>query len=607
MMMPRATSRKNMHSPGMEEIERSESKRVRRAIVVVDVVESVRLMQAYEDDVIKRWRGFIAEVCAEVLPQNGGRLVKGLGDGMLLEFGSSPAAAKASAEMHTRIQRRNIAREIAASLYLRVGAHMADVVVDELDVYGAGVNLAARLSGLASPGETVVSSDFRDGLAPGLDAEAEDLGECQLKNIEGTTRAFRLGGSQTAIVLPSFDTYWEQRPTFAVLPLETAANDLDAELVADVLTDQIIHDLSLSGVWRVISRLTMTAFRGRNPKLDELQRHLKPTWLLSGRCRLKGDRVQASLELADARSGTVLWSKLLEDHKDTLLHIDGALGAQLVESMLGSIFNFELQRSRTHPLPTLASHTLLLSAVALMHRLSKPDFMRGRALLEHLCERHPRAPEPQAWFAKWHVMRVAQGWSADPQADAQAGRQRAQRALNERSDHALGLAVDGLVAGFLMQDLALSEQRYEAAIAANPNESLAWLFRSALHAYRDEGASAAHAAQTALHLSPLDPIRYYYDSFAAHAMLAAGQLPEAIALAQRSLRANSTHVPTHRSLAIAQILAGEANAARTSVKRLLQLSPQYTIDQFISRYPGRDSAFAKTCVQALKEAGLPTQ
>jgi tetratricopeptide (TPR) repeat protein len=238
--------------------------------------------------------------------------------------------------------------------------------------------------------------------------------------------------------------------------------------------------------------------------------------------------------------------------------IDGPLGAQIVESITGAIFDFELHRSRTQPLPTLASHTLLFSAVTLMHRLSRQDFSRAQALLEHLCERHPRTPEPHAWYAKWHVMKVVGGFSSDPAADAAAGRACANRALDERSDHALGLAVDGLVAGFLQGDLNLSQRRYEAAIAANPNEALAWLFMSALHAYRDRGPEAAQAAQTALHLSPLDPIHYYYDSFAAHAMLAAGRLEEAIALARRSLRANGTHMPTHRSLAVALVLSGRS-------------------------------------------------
>ena len=130
---------------------------------------------------------------------------------------------------------------------------------------------------------------------------------------------------------------------------------------------------------------------------------------------------------------------------------------------------------------------------------------------------------------------------------------------------------------------------------------------SALHAYRDRGPEAAQAARTALHLSPLDPIRYFYDSFAAHAMLAAGHLDEAIALAQRSLRSNTTHMPTHRSLAIALAMDGQMEAARKAVLELRRVDPKYSIAMFQTRYSGRGTAFAERCADALRAAGLPTQ
>lgn len=580
---------------------------VRRAILVVDIVESVRLMQAFEADVIDRWRRFVSEVRQDVLPKSTGRLVKSLGDGMLLEFAAAPTAAAVAADLHRRMASYNKDCPDAAAIHLRVGVHMADVLSDDLDVYGAGVNLAARLCQLASPGETVASAEFRADLVEDLDGEAEDLGECELKNIQGTVRAFRLGPHAPPLSLPGFDTLWRERPSFAVLPLQTDTHDHDAEVVAEVIVDQVIHELSLCGVWRVISRLSMVAFRGRNPTLDEIAQHLKPTWVVSGRCRVLQDRVRVSLEATDVRSASVLWSEVVEARKDELLHIEGALGTRIVESMVRAIFSFELQRSRAQALPTLTSHTLLLSAIALMHRVSQQDFLRGRGLLEHLCERHRRAPEPHAWFAKWHVMRVVQGWADDVEREATAARECARLALEEQSDHALGLAVDGLIAGLLRKDLSLSRQRYEAAIAANPNEALAWLFKSALHAYCDEGAQAATAAETALRLSPLDPIRYFYDSFAAHAMVAAGRAQDAILLAERSLRSHGSHIPTHRTLVVAQMLAGRPDDAQRSAQRLMSLSPNYSVSTFLRGYPGSDSALAARSAAALREAGLPAQ
>lgn len=603
MWMRTTISTRNM--AGQEEAGPSTLTAVSRAIVVVDVVESVRLVQAFEADVIDRWRRFVAEVRQQMLPAQGGRLVKSLGDGMLLEFDSSPKAAAVAVELHRRVAAYNLGRSAEAAIYLRIGAHTAEVFSDELDVYGAGVNLAARLCGLAAPGETVASADFRADLVEGLDPEVHDLGECELKHIRGSVRAFRLGKPAAHAHLPAFDTLWQERPTFAVLPLHVDAHDLEAGMIAEVVCDQVIHELSLCGEWRVISRLSMVAFKGRNASLEEVAQHLKPTWVVSGRCRVIESRVRFSLEVADVRTSSVIWNEVVEGSKAELLQTEGTMGARIVESMLRAIFNFELQRSRTSALPTLNSHTLLFAAIALMHRVSAQDFMRGRGLLEQLCERHPRAPEPHAWFAKWHVMNVVQGWADDIPSAAQAGQRCAQRALDERSDHALGLAVDGLIAGLLHKNLDHSLRSYEAAIAANHNESLAWLFMSALHAYCDRGPEAAAAAEIAMRLSPLDPIRYFYDSFAAHAMLAADRTTDAILLAQRSLRANGSHIPTHRTLAIAQALAGQAQEARHSVARLLQVAPQYSVSDFLKRYPGSDSALALRSAQALKDSGLP--
>jgi adenylate cyclase len=605
MWMPALPDVDTMNEPDGE-VSWPELHRVRRALLVVDVVESVRLLQAYEADVIDRWRRFVGEVRDRVLPGRGGRLVKSLGDGMLIEFEEVTEAVATASELHARIGAYNAGRDLSAEIHLRAGVHLADVVSDELDVYGAGVNLAARLAGLATPGSTVVSADVRDHLLPGLDPEAEDLGECQLKNIAGTVRAFRIRGELVEPALPTFDTFWDERPTIAVLPFETRARDANSAVVGEILADQVIRDLSVNSAWRVISRLSTMGMRGRHIGLSQLQQQLKLNYVTSGRCRVVGDVVQVSVELAHASSASVVWTGIVEGKKSDVLMVDGPLGARIVDSITGAIFDFEVKRSRSQPLPTLASHTLLFSAVALMHRLSKNDFQRARTLLEHLCERHPRAPEPHAWFAKWHVMKVVQGWSNDAQADAVAGHACAQRSLDERADHALGLAVDGLISGFLQHDLDISQRRYEAAIASNPNEALAWLFLSALHAYKDRGQEAAQAARTALHLSPLDPLRYYYDSFAAHAMLAAGHLDEAVALAQRSMRANCTHMPTHRSLAIALALDGQIEAARQAVDGLLRVAPNYSIAVFESKYSGRGSVFAARCAEALRVAGLPT-
>ena len=256
-------------------------------------------------------------------------------------------------------------------------------------------------------------------------------------------------------------------------------------------------------------------------------------------------------------------------------------------------------------MPTLESYTLLFSAIALMRRLSYQDFERSRAMLDHLVERHPRSPAPKFWIGKWHVMRAAQAWSRDLAGEARQAQSWVQRGLDEQPDNAIGLAIDGLISAYLLRDLDTAGKRYEAALSANPNESLAWLFSSARHAYEDRGEEAARAATTALSLSPLDPLRYFYLSFAANAALSAGHLDDAIDLARQSIRANCTHSPTFRSLIIAQVLSDRLDEARANAQRLLALEPDFTLHAFMQRYPGNNARHAATHFAALRAAGVP--
>jgi TolB-like protein len=533
-------------------------------------------------------------------------MVKSLGDGMLLVFESVPDAALASFAMQSRTAGLNQGHADDDQVRLRIGIHCADVVVDELDIYGAGVNLAARLATLAAGEQIVVSADVHDQLLAGVEAQIEDLGECELRGIEGTVRAYRIEApGAPAHPQAALDTFGDSRAVIAVLPLGVNAADGEAATLAEIVADDVIRGLSMSSSWRVISRMTTMAFRQRQVELATVASQLKATYVVSGTCMTASGRVRLGIELADVASATVIWAGAVQGAVTDLFQDSNPLAQEIIGHIAAAIFSHEIRRSRAGALPNLRSYTLMFGAVALMHRLSRNDFERSEGMLAQLIERHPGAAEPLAWMAKWHVMKVAQGWSQEPEALARRAHQFTRRALDKQGDHALALAVDGLICAFLQADLDASEQRYQAALTANPNEALAWLFLSALHTYRGRGDAAVDAASTASRLSPLDPMRYFFDAFAANAMLAAGRHAEAIALAERSIRANCTHLPTYRALAIAQVARGEVDHARATVRRLLQVQPSYSVDQFLARYPGRDAAHTPDYVRALRQAGLP--
>ena len=582
-----------------------ELRQQRRAIVVVDVVESVRLMQANEADVIDRWRRFVNEVRTQVLPVHGGRLVKSLGDGLLLEFESVSPAVAAALDIQRRVLPFNAGRAPDTVMGLRVGVHYATVVVDDLDIYGAGVNLSARIATLAQPGEVVVTAEVKDQMVDGLDAGTEDLGECYLKHLPVPVRAYRVGAPHRAVASEELARLPELRPTVAVIPFRAMVAEPSAQVIGDILADEVIARLSSAADMNVISRLSSAAFRDRNATLTEIAVHLRAGYVVSGTVFVSGHKVKLVVELADAATGSVLWADGLFGDSRDVFHADQQLVATVVSNVANAIIQSEVRRAASQPLPTLQSCGLMLGAITLMHRSSLTDFDRARSMLEYLIDRERGHARPHAWLANWHALRVTQSQSSDPQDDTARALEHARRALERDPQCSLALAIDGVLQINLVKDLGKAELRLDAAIESNPNEALAWLFKGVLHGFRGEGPQAEQASARALSLSPLDPLRYYYDTLAASAALGALNYENAIRLAQRSLRANKTHPSTYRALAIAQALTGDGEAATATVKSLLELTPRYTVGDFkvlsgFSAGPLKDM-FA----DALRSAGLP--
>lgn len=579
--------------------------RERRAVLVVDVVESVRLMLADEPGQIERWRRFVDEVLREVLPAGGGRLVKSLGDGMLLEFGSVRQAVLAALDVQRRVQAYRLPDSTRPAMQLRIGAHVDNVVVDSLDIFGNGVNLAARVAALAGPGEIVVTAEVRDQVWSGLDVEIEDLGDCYLKHYEHPVRAYRVGPiGEQPVMSASAETLGLQ-PSVAVVPFEAGDAPGAQRVVGELLADGVIAQLSLTADLRVVSRLSCNAFAGRPVSAQDIGARLHAAYVVSGAVLLLGERLVVSAELCDARSGAVVWAERLHGTTAELLLPASELIDRIAGAVHHAVLSREVERARNQPLPALDSCSMLFGAVHLMHRQSRGDFDRARALLEHLGERHARSAAPKAWLAKWYALASAQGWTGDARADAASARQQVDRALSAEPAHALAWAIKGLLHGYVDADFDAAGTAFSHAIENNPNESLAWLFLSTLHGWRGEALQASEAAERALCLSPLDPMKYYFDSLAGAAMLGAHRYDRAVELSQRSIRSNRAHLSTFRVLAMAQMLAGDGESARRTVRELLDRDGTFTVASFLRISPWRFSPDAAQLAAALREAGVP--
>jgi adenylate cyclase len=468
------------------------------------------------------------------------------------------------------------------------------------------VNLAARLTTLAGPSEIVVSADVRDQLTPVLDADIEDLGLCYLKHVHEPVRSYRVGPpGPRPVIEPGTASTSELRPTVAVIPFAARSGDPEHQVVGEVLADEIISALSRSHELNVISRLSTTLFRGRDVSVGEVSGYLNATYVLSGAYHVTGNKLRLTAELALATPGSIVWSESMQGNITGIVSGKDGLIEKVVGRVSAAVMARELERAQSQPLPTLESYTLLMGAIALMHRLSWNDFNRARDMLQALAERAPRQAIPWAWLAKWHVLRVQQGWSNDTKSERQFALDCARRALDADPRCSLALACAGFVYTNLLKQLDVANERYELALKVNPNDSLAWLLKGTLHAFKGEGKLAVDASRRALRLSPLDPHRYFYDSLAATAALSAGQYKRAIELAHRSLRANRTHTSTFRALAISQWQFGQHEDARKTVSELLRLEPTLTIREYLERSPSSEYETGKIWSNALRQAGVP--
>lgn len=577
-----------------------------KVLLVMDVVESVRIMEQDQDGFVRRWQQLVEEAEQNVLPLHGGRIVKSLGDGLMLEFANAQGCVKAAFALHQFARKANAGVPPEHQMHLRMGGHLASFVTDQHDIYGTDVNLTSRVSTLAGPGETVVTADLRDHLAPMLDADVEDLGECHLKHVKEPVRAYRVGPPGNApIVPPGNAVELNLRPTIAVIPFAMRSNEPGHELLGEALADEVIAALSRTSELHVISRLSTTVFRERQGAIDDIRTHLGATYILSGTCRSAGASLALFVELIDAKTNHIVWAESLKGSVNGLFGMSDELIAKLVASVSSSVISQELRRVSSHALPTLEGYTLLLGAVALMHRTQFSEFERARLMFETLIDRSRRHPIPHAWLAKWYVLKVQQGWTDDPSRDTQHALDCTKRALEADVNCALAWTIDGFVYTNLLRDLEGGSERYETALTINPNESLAWLLKGTLHAFRGEGVAAVSGTERALSLSPLDPMRYFYESLAATANASANAFERAIELGQRSLKNNRMHTSTYRALAIAQARSNKLVEARETVAQLLKLDPGFTLSGFAARSPTSKFAHGKDLVAALRLAGVP--
>ncbi len=601
------------------------SPRQLRVVLVCDVVESVRWMEHDEDNAITRWSQFAAAVRSRIAPEHAGRVVKSTGDGLMLEFDSAPKAVAAANAMQALANEGNAGQALEKHMRLRIGIHHASTRADAYDIYGHGVNLAARIASLAQPSETVVSMEIQDLLVGGLDAHLIDMGECYLKHLDEPVRVFKVkpisehnGVNPLATISTDQDVVSSTlslspetlrvMPAIAVIPFEIHTlsdfNGGHQQAIGDLIADGVIAQMSRSEKLRVISRLSTRALRGRSMSITEIARSLRADYLLTGSCTQQSQQILIQAELVNAKDEKVVLSERIKGDLADLFEVNSALCQALAQKVYASVLNEEAQKATITPLPNLQSYSLYLGGTQLIHHASPQSFIRGQAVLEHLVERHPRSAIAQTWNAAARMLRTTRGMVTDLKKETAIALRHTQQALDVEPNNALALATEGIIICQLKDDPDTGYARLQHATEYDPSCALGWLYLATVHSVSNRTKAAINCALKASSLSPLDPQSYFYDALLGSALLFDGRSADACQVLERSYSKNRYHATTVRTLIVALVETDRIDEARALMVHLLKIEPTLTEQKYLSRLRSA-SLVRQRFSTALVEAGLP--
>ncbi len=532
-----------------------------------------------------------------VRSMSSGRIAREDADSFVLEFNAASAAVDCALIIGNWHSETQSTSSDSVQLMICCGVALGKA-------YGNGGSLAKALADLGEGNATVLSDRVSGCVSGQLDYDLTDIGDHFFSEFGKKIRCFKVGlKADQAQLLPLLNPE-DLLPTIAVIPFESRSADHTSTALGEIFVDDIVSLLSRSNDLNIISRLSTTRFRNRGATLDEIGSVLQADFVVSGRCSERAGYILVDVELAEVKSGRILWADQTE-HRQTGAFETTEISEWVVSSVKRAILNREVFRARSNPVTSLASYTLLMSAVSFMHRLSPSDFEKARELLEHLIQRMPNHPVPLAWMARWHVLRVQQGWSQLPGREAAAALNCTNKALDLDPENVLALVSEGFVLTNLLRQLDEAEMRYDGALNISPNDAVGRLLRGTLFAFQGEGARAMRDTERSLHLTPLDPHRFFFLSLSASACIAAGDYERALKLSNMSLQGNSTHTSTLRVKAVAQMRLNQVENAKNTGRKLMKLQPNLRIRDWLKSSPSNEYAIGREFAETLKDIGIP--
>lgn len=578
------------------------------AIVAADVVGYSRMMARDEVatlDALKRHREHVLQ---PAIARCGGRIVKLMGDGVLVEFGSVVDAV----ECALAVQRARAGTEGTPSneqLLLRIGINLGDVIIDDDDIYGDGVNVAARLEPLAEPGGLCVSSIVAESVGNRIDVVFRDAGVVHVKNIDRPIRIWKWTpedrASEVAHEKSSAGMSEDARdaPSIAVLPFANMSGDAEQEYFADGIAEDIITDLSKVGSLLVIARNSTFVYKGRNVDIRAVARDLGVRSVLEGSIRRAGNRVRITAQLIDAATGGHLWADRYDRDITDIFEVQDEVTRQIVDALRVTLTPAEDARLSGGGTRNLQAHECYLKAREFLFGANKnrETFHEARELLEQAVGIDPAYAEALAGLGFAHIFDYFNRWSSDADRALQRTRDFADKAIAADPNEPFGHLVAARASMFF-GDLTLAEAQVKAALSISPNYAMGHYTLGCIRIYVGEPLAAIPQIERAMRLDPAYSQQYLH--FLGTAYLVAAKYETAAALfKQRTILVPETDL-SRAFLASALGHLGEIDEARRVWSELRTINADYSFADHLARLPFKVAADIETIKEGLRKAGL---
>ena len=570
------------------------------AILAADIAGYSALMGADEARTVRDLKGHQA-VVLPMVGEFGGRIIDTAGDGILAEFRSVVNAVECGLAIQSKMAERNAAVEPERKMLFRIGINIGDVICDEARIYGDGINVAARLEGLAQPGGICISSKVYEEISGRVDLACEDMGEQQLKNIARPVRVYGVrlhsiisSGSPT-LTLPA-------KPSIVVLPFQNISGDPEQEYFADGMVEDITTGLSRIKWLFVIARNSAFAYKGGTIDVKQVGRELGVHYVLEGSVRKSGGRVRITAQLIDAVTGAHLWAEHYDRKYEDVFTLQDDITLSVVGTIEPSLRQAEIDRAKRKRPESLSAYDLVLQAHTDTYSRMPAQSKRALALLERALALEPTYALAHAYAAECHHSIFLRGGMQEEH--RVASMRHAEAAITHGQDDAVALTFAGFTIGMEGRDRANALALFEKALSVSPSSAHTYICGSIVLAFGGEPERAIEWAERGLRLSPFDPWRASAFMALSLGHFHRGRYEDAVAAGRKAVQASPGFSIAYVTLAAPLAKLGLLQEAKTASAKVIELQPGFRYNRhFAGLAVAPDLAAALG--DALRMTGLP--